>query len=599
MKFSNLKKIYTYLLVIIPFAIALGNIAPAAASINYNSLMDDAIFDNYNSMTSSQIDNFLNGFPNSCISSNNGFSAPDPTGYSPSTGFTYGSNVTAGKVIYDAAQAYQINPQVLLATMQKEQSLVTGSAGCYPNNPNPSWPASGSPAPNSTFSCSINGSTTCTYACPYSGGCINIAMSYNCPNYCKAADEGFSKQVITAAWSLKFDRERSEGNSSWAIINGSWDNSDDLSTCYYGFMTQGTLQRCPSGASNYYDGYATLNDSKSVHIDNGATAALYDYTPYESGNTNFETIFTSWFGSPVVTGLPGCDPATNTTITCVWYLTNPGNGDQYLTSSINARDEAYVVNSYHYVGINFYGNVVAMPGNIAVYRADQPGGGSFLTTNITEYNNLVANGWTGEGVDFYADPPGSNDGFPVYRLYNSSTGQHFWTGSAQQEASMVQGGWTSEGTVFNSIDLIRQETPPPAGDDLVYRFYIPQTYSHFWTTDLGERDQMIAAGYDYEGVAWYSSTNTADTPVYRLYAPSIRQHLYTTDMSEVNRLVASGGWNNEGIDQYETMTPNSSPVYRLYAPSLGVHLFTADPNERSTLLASGHWNNEGIGWYQP
>lgn len=599
MKIVNLKHLYRLALVIIPLAVAFSNVAPAAAAIDYNSLMDDAIFDNYNSMSASQIDTFLNGFSSSCISTNNGFSAPDPTGYSPSNGFTFGSNVSAGKVIYDAAQAYQINPQVLLATMQKEQSLVTGSAGCYPNNPDPSWPSSGSPAPNTTFTCTINGSTTCTYACPYSGGCINIAMSYNCPGYCRSEDEGLSMQVITAAWSLKFDRERAEGNTSWAIISGSWDNSDDLETCYYGFMTQGTLQRCPSGASNYYDGYATLNDNNSVHMDNGATAALYDYTPYESGNTNFETIFTSWFGSPIVTGLPGCAPATNTTLTCVWYMKNPGNGDQYLTSSINARDEVYIVNSYQYVGIDFYGNVVPMPGNIAVYRADEPGGGSFLTTNITEYNNLVATGWAAGGIDFYADPPGSNDGFPVYRLYNPSTEQHYWTGSAQEEASMVQNGWTSEGVPFNSIDLVRQETPPPSGDNLVYRFYIPQTYSHFWTTDLGERDQMIAAGYDYEGVAWYSSTNSSDTPVYRLYAPSIRQHLYTTDISEVNRLVASGGWQNEGVDQYVTMTPNSSPVYRLYAPSLGVHMFTADPNERAVLLASGHWNDEGVGWYQP
>src|SRR5579883_3127206 len=115
----------------------------SALTANYNNVIDDAVFDNANSMDANQIDTFLNSFPSSCISPNNGFTSPDPTGYNPSQGFLFGGNVSAGKVIYDASQAYGINPQVILATLQKEQSLVTGSAGCYPNNPNPAWPSSG------------------------------------------------------------------------------------------------------------------------------------------------------------------------------------------------------------------------------------------------------------------------------------------------------------------------------------------------------------------------------------------------------------------------------------------------------------------------
>src|SRR4051812_22649868 len=98
----------------------------AQAAFNANNIMDDNVFDNTSTMNAAQIDAFLNGFPASCISTNNGFSAPDPTGYSPGTGFTYGGNVSAGTVIYHAAKAYDLNPQVLLATLQKEQSLVTG-----------------------------------------------------------------------------------------------------------------------------------------------------------------------------------------------------------------------------------------------------------------------------------------------------------------------------------------------------------------------------------------------------------------------------------------------------------------------------------------
>src|SRR5665811_915191 len=96
-----------------------------------NDLMDDIVFDNTNSMNITQVNAFLNQFPSSCISPNNGFSSPDPTGYSPSTGFTYGNNVSGGQVIYDAAQAYGLNPQVLLSSLQKESSVVSGTASYH------------------------------------------------------------------------------------------------------------------------------------------------------------------------------------------------------------------------------------------------------------------------------------------------------------------------------------------------------------------------------------------------------------------------------------------------------------------------------------
>src|SRR5438067_13812494 len=97
--------------------------AASALTFNQNRIMDDQVFDNTSRMSANQIDTFLNQFPSSCISTNNHFQAVDPTGYAPNTGFTYGANVSAGLVIYDAALAYGLNPQVILATLQKEQSL--------------------------------------------------------------------------------------------------------------------------------------------------------------------------------------------------------------------------------------------------------------------------------------------------------------------------------------------------------------------------------------------------------------------------------------------------------------------------------------------
>jgi hypothetical protein len=266
----------------------------SADAFNPNDVIDDGTFDNTNSMSVSQIDAFLNSQPNSCISTGSGFDAIDPTGYSPSSGFTFGGFTTAGQVIFDSANAYGLNPQVLLATLQKEQGLVSGGTSNFCNSDGNMYAAAAG------------------YGCPDSGssyyysnvnlyernGQMVTSVGPTCVN--SVTKVGFSQQVIHSAWLLKFGEQRSQGNVNWEVVKGNWDNSDDPQSCYGGPMTQGTWAVCPSGASAYYDGYTTI-DGTSVHMDNGATAALYWYTPHLSGNTHFFNIFTEWFGSTTYT----------------------------------------------------------------------------------------------------------------------------------------------------------------------------------------------------------------------------------------------------------------------------------------------------------
>lgn len=268
-----------------------------AATFNRNRIINDVVFDNTSTMNAGSINNFLNGFPNSCISPNSGFRAIKPTGYDPSGGYQYGGFVTAGEVIHEAAQAYGLNPQVLLVTLQKEQSLVSGAANNYCNNGDHKYAAAlgfGCPDSGGTYSYSnVN-----LYQ---RNGVTRTSIGSTCVN--SAIKAGFTQQVIRAAWLLKFGQQRSMGRVNWAVIKGSWDNSDDPQSCYSGPMTQGTFQRCPSGSSNYYDGFHTI-DGAAVHMDTGATASLYWYTPHFHGNENFFNIFNSWFGSPLVSNTP-------------------------------------------------------------------------------------------------------------------------------------------------------------------------------------------------------------------------------------------------------------------------------------------------------
>src|SRR5688500_13644055 len=78
----------------------------ASASFDKNRIISDSVMDNKNVMSAAQIDAFLNTHDDSCISTDSGFQAIKPTGYSPGGGFEYGSFTSAGGVIYAAAQAY-------------------------------------------------------------------------------------------------------------------------------------------------------------------------------------------------------------------------------------------------------------------------------------------------------------------------------------------------------------------------------------------------------------------------------------------------------------------------------------------------------------
>lgn len=311
-----------------------------------------------------------------------------------------------------------------------------------------------------------------------------------------------------------------------------------------------------------------------------------------------------FLGTNMKLNLPGCYAATNTSLDCTWKLLQVSTSTPTVATSIAQRDELLAY-GYKLDGVAFYGNTSAVatarkPWNIPIYGLSKPDHSIFLTANTAEYTLLSDTyGFTPLGIALYADPIGANSGYPVYRLHSPGTGNHIWTTNLAEKNHYLANGYTDEGIAFSSISDKAQEQAPPQNKALVYRFNIPQTRTHLWTTDINERDVLISRGYAYEGVGWQSSTQTSDKPVYRLYAPSIQRHLYTTDINERTILLSSGGWRDEGIAYYVSKVQTSTPVYRLYAPSLAVHHLTSDANEYSILKSSGMWRDEGIAWYQP
>lgn len=216
----------------------------SAASFDPGYIISDSIFTNSTSMSANSIQNFINQKGVNCVN-----------GEAPCLKNYVENNKSVGTIIAEAAQTYSINPQVLLATLQKETTLVTMSQpGAWRYR------------------------TAMGYACPDST-----------PGVCDARYTGFTNQINRAA--SMFNRIMT--------YDPTWYSPYQVGVNYVGFHPTSSC-----GGTN-------------VTIANRATAALYDYTPYQPnaaslaagygegngcssyGNRNFWLFFNNWFGSSI------------------------------------------------------------------------------------------------------------------------------------------------------------------------------------------------------------------------------------------------------------------------------------------------------------
>ena len=249
--------------------------ASAANGANFNAgrIIDDSVFTNKTAMSVVDIQNFLNGKVPVCDTNHQGGSANYPPPYVCLKNFSEGGR-SAAQIIYDAAQQYDINPQVIIATLEKENGLITDT-----------WP----------------------YSWQY-----RTAMGMGCPDgaACDTQYYGFTNQVNQGTRHLH----------NFQIQNPAWIIPHRIGL-------------------NNIKWYTNTNCGTSqVNIENGATSALYSYTPYRPnqaalnnmygtgdscssyGNRNFWRNFTDWFGSTsgkaqVVKGVNG------TQLFAVWGTT--------------------------------------------------------------------------------------------------------------------------------------------------------------------------------------------------------------------------------------------------------------------------------------
>jgi hypothetical protein len=235
--------------------------AADARLFNPEKIIDDAIFTNSGSMSANQIQDFLNTKNSTCLKNFTTLSLTDDNGdgqVQDTTTEPYGKhgNMSAAQVIKAAADIYKINPQVILATLEKEQGLVTRS-DC------PAWR-------------------------------YNTALGYGCPDSapCNVAAYGFTRQIDYGAYHFR----------------GFYD--DSLPTVPYGVgsyrVAYNPEQSCGSSILNIQNRATAALYSYTPYQPNAAAiSAGYGSAPPcgSYGNRNFFLFFTDWFGPPTGTVL--------------------------------------------------------------------------------------------------------------------------------------------------------------------------------------------------------------------------------------------------------------------------------------------------------
>lgn len=231
-------------------------------------IMSDSVMNDAGAMTAGQIQAFFNDKGASCRPTAGNTCLKDYRESTPTRpadalcrgGYAAGLDETAATIIAKVSAACGINPQVLIVTLQKEQGLVTSTAG----------------------------KSSATY---------QRALGFGCPDnvggWCDPKYAGFANQIFSAAQQL----QRYAANpNNYAYRAG----------------RANTVMWHPNAACG----------TSSVYIQNQATASLYNYTPYRPnaaalaagfgtgdacssyGNRNFHLYFQQWFGSAKQTAPP-------------------------------------------------------------------------------------------------------------------------------------------------------------------------------------------------------------------------------------------------------------------------------------------------------
>lgn len=189
----------------------------------------------------------------------------------------------------------------------------------------------------------------------------------------------------------------------------------------------------------------------------------------------------------------------------------------------------------------------ANQGNLKWYDATRNGDTWHVNANILNHKNKTGDyfvhvyAYPKNGIQTSGELSGkvkvqALEKIPMHRLYNVTTGEHFYTGSTAEKDFLVSKGWKYEKIGW---------TAPTSGDP-VYRMYNLGSGEHHYTKSEVEKNFLLKNKWQYEGVGWYSG---GSKEIFRFYNPKLKgpaSHHYTLSKDE-KVFLEKNGWIYEGI----------------------------------------------------
>lgn len=130
----------------------------------------------------------------------------------------------------------------------------------------------------------------------------------------------------------------------------------------------------------------------------------------------------------------------------------------------------------------------------------------------------------------------SGNAVPVFRFWSPVSGSHFYTTDPAERDTVIKRWpreWQYEGEKFIAYSTEATHAVP------VYRFWSPVYNAHFYTADAAEKatvEQRWPAIWKYEKIAFYAYEASFEGPnlnsVYRFWGPQSSSHFYTVSPTE-------------------------------------------------------------------
>ena len=356
----------------------------------------------------------------------------DPTPLDSSEPVYHGTMKTAAQIIWDAAHAWNLNPKVILATLQKEQSLITSN---YVGMKVTRTHADG---------------TRYTYIYTRKDVDAILLKAMGCGVY----------GAIDPATDLTTNRSPGFGHQIW-------DGARVLSTYettyhWISGMTKTVTAYKYIDATRTVDGVVEryqkrVSYYKTIVPANASTFALYTYTPYYPQKLVWD-VYVRYFG----------DPQTPARMRPVYRFKSRTTGSLYYTMSEGTRYTMISEQSHDwsYDGTVFTVDASSTTNTAPLYRVlNTKTHAYFYTTSAAKRDSLLKIRpvtWHSSGTVGLVSKTGTVGARPVYQLENKRTHAFMLTTSWSTKTALCSGSNATNRYlgVFFSLGSSPETTPP-------------------------------------------------------------------------------------------------------------------------------------------